>query len=73
MTIEELNEQQHCGMIHPYTCDRKAEECEVKLDPRDYSKDGILIAMEDGWVCPCGKYKQAFRNEYPFKSQFNKL
>lgn len=56
--IEELNEQQKSGLVHPYTCDRKHKDCETKILPRDYSKDGILIATEDGWICPCGKYKE---------------
>ncbi len=59
--IDKLNEQQHSGKFHPYTCDRKAEECEVRVIPRNYSKDGILIATEEGWICPCGKYKQNIR------------
>lgn len=59
--VNELNKQQKSGKFHPYTCDRKAKECEVDMGPietRDWSKDGILIATTEGWVCPCGKYKQ---------------
>ena len=26
-------------------------------------KWGALIPTEDCWVCPCGKYKQEYRNE----------
>jgi len=61
--IKILNERQTCGYLHPYTCDRSAKECEVHMNPRDYSKDGVLIPTKDGWVCPCGKYKQPYRNE----------
>jgi hypothetical protein len=56
--IKELNEHQQNNSYHPYTCDRNYEECEVYTVPRDYSKDGVLIATEEGWICPCGKYKQ---------------
>ncbi len=56
--VNKLNEFQKCGRFHPLTCDRKAKECEVNCNPRDFSKDGVLIATEEGWVCPCGKYKQ---------------
>lgn len=56
--VDKLNKYQFEGKMHPYTCDRRAPECEVKQTPRDYYKDGILIATEDGWICPCGKYKQ---------------
>lgn len=56
--IEKLNKQQQDGKFHPYTCNRNFPECEVVLDPSNYLKDGILIATEKGWICPCGKYKQ---------------
>lgn len=54
--IKKLNDYQQSGMGHPYTCDRSHKECEVHEG--DYLKDGILIATKEGWVCPCGKYKQ---------------
>lgn len=50
--IEQLNKRQQEGKYHPYTCDRSFSECQVELN------DGVLIATENGWVCPCGKYKQ---------------
>ncbi len=56
--IDHLNELQRRGHYHPLTCDRRAKVCEVNQTPRDYSKDGVLIATETGWICPCGKYKQ---------------
>lgn len=56
--VEKLTQFQNSGKFHPFTCDRQADECEVNIKPRDYSKDGVLIATENGWVCPCGKYKQ---------------
>jgi len=57
-TIFNLAMHQNNPMLHPYTCDRRAKECEVNQVPRDFSKDGVLIPTKDGWVCPCGKYKQ---------------
>lgn len=60
-TIDELNKIQISGKVHPYTCDRRAKECEVNIEPRDYCKDGVLIATENGWICPCGKYKQEIK------------
>ncbi len=73
MTVEQLNKQQNSGLVHPYTCNRLPSECEIHIIPRDYSKDGVLIATEDGWICPCGKYRQEFRGEqnnkpFPFES-----
>jgi len=55
--VDLLNEQQTLTAIHPLTCDRSHEECETKGISR---KDGILIATENGWVCPCGNYTQKF-------------
>lgn len=56
--IEELKLRQNDGSFHPYTCDRKHDECEVKQVPRDFSKDGVLIPTQNGWICPCGNYTQ---------------
>ena len=56
--VDLLNEQQTLGAVHPLTCNRVHEDCETKELPKDYMKDGVLIATETGWVCPCGKYTQ---------------
>jgi len=56
--IAELNNQQQNGSFHPYTCNRGYKECEVNIEPRDYLKDGVLLATKYGWICPCGKYTQ---------------
>jgi hypothetical protein len=58
--VNALNDLQISGQIHPYTCDRRSVECEVNINPRDFSKDGVLIATATGWICPCGKYKQPY-------------
>ena len=58
--VGRLNKEQKRNDRHPYTCDRRAKQCEVNQTPRDYKKDGVLIATENGWVCPCGKYKQNY-------------
>ena len=57
-----LNERQKSGKVHPYTCDRKHKDCELKqehVQPHLY--DGVLKATTEGWVCPCGKYKQKIK------------
>lgn len=56
--VQQLNNNQKNTTFHPYTCDRKHSDCEVNTQPSDYSKDGVLIAKTEGWVCPCGKYTQ---------------
>lgn len=57
-------------MSHPYTCGGSGQinECKRQLayDKRfkgeqvEFTNDneGVLIATEQGWVCPCGKYTQ---------------
>jgi hypothetical protein len=69
--IDKLNDHQKSGRFHPLTCDRKADECEVRSDPRDYSKDGVLVATSTNWVCPCGKYTQPYRNEVELIKKLN--
>jgi len=53
-----LNKNQEDPNMHPYTCDRRGSKCEkAENDP---NKDGVLIATKDGWICPCGEYKQDY-------------
>lgn len=51
-TVKRLNEFQNIEFYHPYTCDRNSPNCQVK------ENDGALIATTEGWICPCGDYKQ---------------
>ena len=62
--VNRLNKAQTNRLVHPYTCNKSVSECEVNQEPRDYSKDGILIATREGWICPCGKYKQDWAHEF---------
>lgn len=62
--VTQLNKYQKSGGFHPFTCDRKAKECEVRTEPKDWSKDGVLLATTDGWTCPCGKYKQNWAHQF---------
>lgn len=53
--VKHLNEQQQSGKVHPYTCDRRSMNCcQVRVN----EGDGILLATTDGWICPCGNYRQ---------------
>ncbi len=77
--VIKLNEYQNGGgkwvgynRMHPFTCcsPDHIEECQRKdkhyPDGR-ISKginEGILIATIDGWVCPCGKYKQLWAHDF---------
>lgn len=58
--IDVLNKEQKRRDRHPLTCGRSSSNCEVFMSPRDFSKDGVLIATTSGWVCPCGEYKQPY-------------
>ena len=51
--VDKLNAYQKEGKFHPYTC------CSYNGCKRSEENNwGELIATEDGWICPCGKYKQ---------------
>lgn len=56
--IENLQKRQDNHRYHPYTC-CSFDNCERNKQP-NY---GALIPTEDGWICPCGKYKQDYRGE----------
>jgi len=72
-TVDFLNRQQVAGSYHPHTCCSPPEikECKRRLSHNmrslgkevEYSRDneGVLIATTEGWICPCGKYKQEWR------------
>lgn len=51
--VEALNKYQTGTSFHPFTC------CSYDDCKRGSQDDqGILIASNEGWVCPCGKWKQ---------------
>lgn len=54
--VENLNRYQECEWVHAFTCcsPTDIEDCKRKSG-EDY---GALIATNEGWICPCGKYKQ---------------
>lgn len=60
--VERLNKYQNEGRFHPFTC------CSHDGCKRGEREDeGILIATKDGWVCPCGKYKQNWAHDFMTK------
>lgn len=72
--IEKPNTQQQDGRYHPYTCmGLNVDGCKrnTSYEKRragetvEYSSEneGVLLATETYWICPCGKYKQ----HYPAK------
>lgn len=60
-----LNEYQVAGMMHPFTC------CSHDGCKRDESVNhGVLIASKNGWICPCGKYKQDWAHSFMADKSF---
>ena len=58
--VKALNETQHLGFVHEFTC--AGNNC--KRSERE--DNGILVATNEGWVCPCGEYKQDWAHEFMF-------
>ena len=67
--IATLNHYQQSKMGHPYTCaSHGIKECkreqayEARINGKEVEytdeNEGVLIATERGWICPCGKYTQ---------------
>ena len=63
--VKRLNEYQQSGIFHPFTCcsPENIPECTRAVHEVDGkvvggTSDGLLIATTEGWICPCGKYKQ---------------
>lgn len=52
-SIKRLNEEQNDDRFHGYTC-CGYDGC-VRSEQPNWGK---LIATKEGWICPCGKYKQ---------------
>ena len=71
--INILNESQLNSKYHPLTCcggDKMTLNCKRNKSYSDRSNglkipytpenEGILIATQDCWICPCGEYKQNY-------------
>lgn len=66
--VNAMNAFQEAGRFHPFTCcsPEEIEGCYRKNNIGDSyeEKEGILKATNDGWVCPCGKYKQNWAHSF---------
>jgi hypothetical protein len=57
--VEALNKFQTLGYMYEFTCMRyKGCNCS------DENNWGLLTATNEGWICPCGKYKQDWAWEF---------
>lgn len=59
--VKYLNELQQSKRVHEYTCcsPKEIKQCQR----RSGQNNGILTATTEGWICPCGKYKQNWAYE----------
>ncbi len=55
--VKKLNDYQQGEKYHPFTCCGEYG-CSRSLN------NGILIATTEGWICPCGQYKQNWAHKY---------
>lgn len=60
--VEKLNKYQQSGFFHPFTCCSAGDD--ETCERRNGKGEGILIATNEGWVCPCGKYKQDWAHTF---------
>lgn len=64
--VENINNYQTKGSYHPFTC------CgDNGCDRNKQENHGILIAKNEGLICPCGKYKQDWVHSFMSKNNFN--
>lgn len=56
--VTALNLYQKSRRLHPYTCGFN------RTDENHTDGEGILIATENGWICPFCDYKQDWANEF---------
>ncbi len=56
--VERINKFQESNAFHPYTC--MGAYCNRSKVPYG----GRLIATNEGFICPCGKYAQDWCNSF---------
>lgn len=67
--VEKLNKYQRSGQLHEFTCHGKPlipnkTTPRIELSRELCPKGGVLIATEDGWVCPCGSFTQDWAHAF---------
>jgi hypothetical protein len=58
--VQKLNESQKSITMHPFTC------MGTFCDRGKAENEGILIATNQGWICPCGQYTQNYARKFNF-------
>jgi len=54
-----LNDWQKSRQMHPFTCTSGNRTDEKHLDG-----EGVLVAIEDGWICPYCDYTQDWAHKF---------
>jgi len=57
--VENLKKWQVHPFAHPFTC-CSHDDCDRLNQPNE----GALIPSNEGWVCPCGKWKQNWAHQF---------
>lgn len=60
--VDNLNEFQNNGQFHSFTC--CSPENTSKCERTSGKSEGVLTATEQGWICPCGEYKQNWAHSF---------
>lgn len=60
--VGNLNFFQNRREFHAFTCEPSAAGRKSRSECPD--GEGVLIATEDGWVCPCGAYTQKWAHSF---------
>jgi len=55
--VKSLNEYQQSGVFHPFTCGGD------RTDEKHLDGEGLLVATEDGWVCPFCEWRQDWAHD----------
>lgn len=50
--VKNLNDYQKLGIVHPFTCGK------------DHDGNRVLVATNNGWVCPTCDYSQNWAHEF---------
>lgn len=58
--VAKLNRYQAGGWMHPFTCYR----CRNRDIQRPLRHEYILVATNDGWVCPTCDYTQNWAHDF---------
>jgi hypothetical protein len=64
--IKSLNEYQHAGKFHPFTCGGN------RTDEHHLDGEGILVATTEGWKCPYCSYTQDWAHPFMMNNSWKK-